>query len=683
MTANFLFYFCRGVHRRLPCDLCKKEFRSDKLKKHREVCKKRLPPAKPPKSQRKKETCSYCKKKFEKLHKHVCQRKRYKPNKKKETGIKKFFPNKKNIKSCSDLSDASSVETITISDEERSDEEQARQSDEEFLNDTEEIAESPTEHRRVDNERNDVHNVEVRERLRDLGMNIETDDPVECRWCKELVYNITQHESNCTHKKFPCWRCGVLFTPLVIKAHYKVCKKINKDKPDNRPESTITVRCFKCNKDISITNIKQHSRECKVKPKKKAKGKKKKKDDPPPETPSGNQADAADDDEDEQQKLTRLRKGQRFKLNFHGAKKYKILKRLYQKEEDGYKIKPWIQMMILGNEFGSGPRPHPHCHAVIVTVEKMNFEQFKKQWRKETKIKIADIQSSRNFSTDVKYCSKEDYRPIVYNIDWDLTSVACRAYVAAEKFERLLQTTYPYINLNAFQRNTFKSQYEEFRQNRHELEAMEFYGNVKLRPWQTKMLKIIEYNDSPREIIWLVDPVGNNGKTFLSYYLRDMCQAIRVPNVNSNDFAYAYQYQKIVVFDYTRESKDHINYDLLEDLKNGSIWSPKYQSAIKSWKFNAKVVCFANFPPKYEALSHDRWNVLELKDGRLRKTRAPQPQMPPTPYIVEETLTQDDDDPPLPTLHPDEPEPEPEPLRAFPIGRYLDETFVVIEQQPE
>lgn len=75
--GHFFFYFFRpaGVHRKIPCDLCKKKFRSDKLKKHREVCKKRLPPAKPPKDQRKKETCKYCKKKYERLGKHICQKK--------------------------------------------------------------------------------------------------------------------------------------------------------------------------------------------------------------------------------------------------------------------------------------------------------------------------------------------------------------------------------------------------------------------------------------------------------------------------------------------------------------------------------------------------------------------------------------------------------------------------------
>lgn len=183
----------------------------------------------------------------------------------------------------------------------------------------------------------------------------------------------------------------------------------------------------------------------------------------------------------------------------------------------------------------------------------------------------------------------------------------------------------------------------------------------------------------PRDIIWLIDPVGNNGKTFLSYYLRDMCQAMRVPNVNSNDFAFADRYQKIVVFDYTRESKDHIIYDLLEDLKNGSIWSPKYQSADKTWKYNVKVVCFSNFPPKFEALSHDKWNVLELKDCKLRRTRIPQPQAPPTPYIVVDTLDtqeEDDVDPPLPPL-------SSSPPRAFPVGQYVDNSFIVIEQSGE
>lgn len=126
-------------------------------------------------------------------------------------------------------------ETIVISDEERSEEEQETKSDREFIDETE-IVHSPSEHRRVDND-------EVRERLRDLGHTIETETPQKCRWCEEEVYNITEHEKNCTHKKYPCFSCGVLFTPLVIKAHHKYCRKVNKNK---KPviESSITVTCY-------------------------------------------------------------------------------------------------------------------------------------------------------------------------------------------------------------------------------------------------------------------------------------------------------------------------------------------------------------------------------------------------------------------------------------------------------
>lgn len=161
-------------------------------------------------------------------------------------------------------------ETIVISDEERSEEEQETKSDREFIDETE-IVHSPSEHRRVDND-------EVRERLRDLGHTIETETPQKCRWCEEEVYNITEHEKNCTHKKYPCFSCGVLFTPLVIKAHHKYCRKVNKNK---KPviKSSITVTCYKCKEDISITNIKQHATQCKAgkKPHPKKKQPKKKK----------------------------------------------------------------------------------------------------------------------------------------------------------------------------------------------------------------------------------------------------------------------------------------------------------------------------------------------------------------------------------------------------------------------
>lgn len=201
--GHFFFFYFRGRKKKVPCGICKKEFRSDKLKTHREVCKKKIPVAKPPKGQRKKETCKFCKKKFERIKKHVCLSKRkYKPSKNDVDDIKKYFKNKKKnpfIESEADIS----IETITISDD---DDASVHESDDNFIDDDTEIVDDPSVYQRKDND-------EFRERLRDLGHTIETDDPVRCKWCNEDVFNITEHEKNCTHKKFPCFRCGVMFTP--------------------------------------------------------------------------------------------------------------------------------------------------------------------------------------------------------------------------------------------------------------------------------------------------------------------------------------------------------------------------------------------------------------------------------------------------------------------------------------
>lgn len=315
----------------------------------------------------------------------------------------------------------------------------------------------------------------------------------------------------------------------------------------------------------------------------------------------------------------------------------------------------------------------------------MNFEEFKKQWKKETKIKIADIQRAKHFTTDVKYVTKEDYRPVLFNIDWDTTSISCRAYIAAEKYDRLYQRTYPYIALNAFQKSIFRNQYEEFLQIRKEDDVRNIYNNVELRRWQSQMITLSGMQKE-REIYWIVDPIGNNGKTFLSYYLSDLHGALRVSNPSSNDFAYAYDYQNIVIFDYNRVAEKNINYSLLEDLKNGSLWSPKYQSSIKSFREkNVTVICFANYPPDFSALSHDRWTLFELNDNKLKRAKVPEPTIPLINYDVGDTvefsipLTP----PPLPTLEINEVEEvvESSPVRAFPVGRYLDGKFITIENQ--
>lgn len=61
-------------------------------------------------------------------------------------------------------------------------------------------------------------------------------------------------------------------------------------------------------------------------------------------------------------------------MEFHGAKKYLILKRLRELDRSiggaCIKIPDWIKQIVICNEFGSGPYPNPHSHVVLVTKKR-------------------------------------------------------------------------------------------------------------------------------------------------------------------------------------------------------------------------------------------------------------------------------------------------------------------------
>lgn len=137
-------------------------------------------------------------------------------------------------------------------------------------------------------------------------------------------------------------------------------------------------------------------------------------------------------------------------------------------------------------------------------------------------------------------------------------------------------------------------------------------AETSLRPWQQQLWSLLQGPVDSRAVYWYVDPVGNTGKTWLSRFL-DSKGALRLENGKSADIAHAYQGQRIVVFDYSRSTAEHINYGVVESLKNGMVFSGKYQSVSKSFEI-PHVVCFSNFEPDQSKLSADRWRIVHLSE---------------------------------------------------------------------
>lgn len=131
------------------------------------------------------------------------------------------------------------------------------------------------------------------------------------------------------------------------------------------------------------------------------------------------------------------------------------------------------------------------------------------------------------------------------------------------------------------------------------------------RPWQHKLyLELLEEPDK-RKIIWYYDETGGSGKTTMGIHMISM-GAYYCCNGKSSDIVFAYQNQKIIVFDLARSSETVTNYMVIEKLKDGVMFSAKYESQTKYRKGGAHMVVFSNFLPDKSQMSADRWDIRVL-----------------------------------------------------------------------
>lgn len=136
-----------------------------------------------------------------------------------------------------------------------------------------------------------------------------------------------------------------------------------------------------------------------------------------------------------------------------------------------------------------------------------------------------------------------------------------------------------------------------------------------LRLWQADLKERLEREPDRRKIMFIVDEVGNSGKSWFSHYycslLGEKCQ-VMLPGKKS-DMAYALRpCLKVFFLDAPRSKQgEYIQYDFLEDLKNGYVFSTKYESRIKTYEPMHVVVNMNHFPDMNK-LSHDRYDIIQI-----------------------------------------------------------------------
>jgi len=147
--------------------------------------------------------------------------------------------------------------------------------------------------------------------------------------------------------------------------------------------------------------------------------------------------------------------------------------------------------------------------------------------------------------------------------------------------------------------------------------------NIVWKPWQQELLEELGSKPDDRKIIWYYDKVGNTGKTFFAKwrYQLDKYTAV-VQGGNAKDIYHIISKRtddtKTVIIDMSRCSEFMIDYNLIENVKNGYFQSGKYNSQFVSMP-SPHLVVFANFKPDIEKLSEDRWDIRILSKNQPKQ----------------------------------------------------------------
>lgn len=147
------------------------------------------------------------------------------------------------------------------------------------------------------------------------------------------------------------------------------------------------------------------------------------------------------------------------------------------------------------------------------------------------------------------------------------------------------------------------------------------------KPWQQRVHDILRQTPNDRDVVVIVDPVGNQGKSYMvrNYGLMYPRESIFVDQGKSTDMKMAvtqaldHYSPRVIFLDLTRTNVDGFNATVVEQLKNGFWMNSKYQSKQVDLYGSPHVVIMCNEHLDYSRMSEDRWKIYTIEDQRLTR----------------------------------------------------------------
>lgn len=262
-----------------------------------------------------------------------------------------------------------------------------------------------------------------------------------------------------------------------------------------------------------------------------------------------------------------------------------------------------VRYVIAGKEVGDSGTPHLQGFVQFATRKRMQFV-------KDTIGRNPHCEVARNVPAAIEYCKKDgDYfevggAPKGAGSRTDLDEFKEAVKSGVFDLKRLREE-----HSDVFARHPrFCIDYITDNLPKKELPAHP------LKPWQQEMNTILNRPPDDRSIYFIVDTVGNGGKTWFAHYYSQLHDNVQVLQPGKKaDMAYALDCTIRVLFIDAPRSKqgEFIMYDFLEDVKNGYVFSGKYESRVKQLG-KCHVVVMMNEDPDMHKLSADRYVIKRL-----------------------------------------------------------------------
>jgi len=263
------------------------------------------------------------------------------------------------------------------------------------------------------------------------------------------------------------------------------------------------------------------------------------------------------------------------------------------------------EYLVFGKEVGDSGTPH--LQGFITLNRKGRLASVKKLIGSNPHLEIA-----RNVIASVQYCKKEgDWVEFGQRTNRQGTRSDLDEFKEAVKNGMLSLSEIREHHSEVYAKYTrFCLEYIDDHYPKLTLEEFE------LRPWQNALKNKLEQPADRRKVVFVVDEVGNSGKSWFAHYytklMGDSCQ-VMLPGKKA-DMAFALKpCLKVLFLDAPRSKQgEFIQYDFLEDLKNGYVFSTKYESRIKSYEPMHVVVNMNEMPDKTK-LSADRFDIMRIR----------------------------------------------------------------------